>query len=176
MNILKFILIGIVAIIALILIVALFVDNKYTVARDITINKPVVEVFDYVKYLKKQDNFNKWTMTDPNMKREYRGVDGTVGFVYAWNGNDKAGEGEQEIKEIREGRELVTEIRFVRPFKSVAHITLKTDEVSLDQTKVTWIMQGESKYPLNIMTLLMRGMLGKDMDESLTTLKGIMEK
>ncbi|MEO6685401.1 MAG: SRPBCC family protein, partial [Dyadobacter sp.] len=131
---------------------------------------------DYIKYLKNQDQFNKWTMTDPNMKRDYKGTDGTVGFVYAWNGNDKAGQGEQEISQIKEGSEFDTEIRFERPMKSVAHIKMTTEPVSGNQTKVTWTMAGESKYPLNVMTLFLSGMLGKDMDESFAGLKTIMEK
>ena len=43
-------------------------------------------------------------MVDPDMKREFKGMDGTVGFIYAWNGNKRAGEGEQEIKTIEEGK------------------------------------------------------------------------
>lgn len=36
-------------------------------------------------------------MTDPNMRKNFKGTDGTVGFCYAWDGNKKAGKGEQEI-------------------------------------------------------------------------------
>lgn len=37
-------------------------------------------------------------MLDPNMEKEFKGTDGTVGFIYGWNGNKEGGEGEQEIK------------------------------------------------------------------------------
>ncbi len=87
MNILIKILIGIGALIAVLLIVALFVKKEYTIEREITINKPKTEVFNYVKHLKNQDNYSKWVMQDPGMKKEFRGTDGTVGFVYAWDSN-----------------------------------------------------------------------------------------
>jgi hypothetical protein len=37
-------------------------------------------------------------MMDPDMKKTYRGTDGTVGFVSEWESNKKdVGTGEQEI-------------------------------------------------------------------------------
>jgi hypothetical protein len=109
------------------------------------------------------------------MKKDFRGIDGTVGFVYAWNGNKKAGEGEEEITSIKEGERLDVEVRFKRPFKSTAKTPFTTEAVSANQTKVKWGMEGRSTYPINFMNLFMDGMLGKDMETSLTTLKGILE-
>ncbi len=99
----KIILLDVAILIAIPLIVALFVKKEYVVEREVTINKPKEAVFDYVKYLKNQDNYSKWVRMDPNIKKDFRGTDGTVGFVYAWNGNEKAGKGEQEIKNITQG-------------------------------------------------------------------------
>src|SRR6478752_6319146 len=112
MQILLIIVASIAGLVALIFIVALFVPTKYTIQKEIIINKPKQEVFNYIKYLKNQDNFSKWVMTDPNMKKTYTGDDGTVGFVYAWDGNKQAGKGEQEIIKIAEGERLDVEVRF----------------------------------------------------------------
>ncbi|WP_254500404.1 hypothetical protein, partial [Salmonella enterica] len=69
--------------------------------REITINKSRQEVYDYIKYLKNQNNFSKWAKMDPAMKTEFRGTDGTVGFVSAWESAKKdVGKGEQEIKNL----------------------------------------------------------------------------
>ena len=176
MNALKIVLLIIAIIIAIPLIVALFIKKEYLVEREITINKPTAEVFDYIRHLKNQDYYSKWVMTDPNMKKYYRGTDGTVGFVYGWNGNDKAGEGEQEIKAIKENESLDVEVRFQRPFKNTASTPMTVQSISPSQTKVVWGMKGENKYPLNFMNLFVPGMLGKDLDISLKTLKGILEK
>lgn len=176
MKILKIVLLVIAILIAIPLITALFVKKEYTVEREVTINKPKQEVFDYVKYLKNQDNYSKWVRMDPNMKKDFRGTDGTVGFVYAWNGNKDAGKGEQEIKNITEGERVDVEVRFEKPFEGIATAPIITQAVSENQTKVKWGMKGKSKYPMNFMNLFMDGMLGKDLETSLTTLKSILEK
>ena len=170
------VLLVLVAIIALLLIVALFTRKEYRVSSEIVINSPVDKVFNYVKLLKNQDYFNKWVMTDPAMKKEFRGTDGTEGFVYGWNGNKKAGEGEQEIKNIVEGKKISTEIRFKRPFVAIAYAEMTTEAIGNDQTKVTWGNVSTMKYPLNLMIGTIEKMLAKDMDTSLSNLKNILEK
>ncbi|HXI00503.1 MAG TPA: SRPBCC family protein [Sphingobacteriaceae bacterium] len=176
MNLIVKILFVLIILVAIPLIIALFVKKEYSVKREITINKPKQEVFNYVKYVKNQEQYSKWVMTDPNMKKEFRGTDGTEGFVYAWNGNSKAGEGEQEIKRIKEGERIDIEVRFKRPFEGLAHAPITTEALSANQTKVVWGMEGKSKYPMNITNLSIDGMLGKDLETSLSTLKEILEK
>lgn len=176
MNILITILLILVGIIALLLIIALFARKEYNVHSEITINAPRQKVFDYLKQLKNQDNFNKWVMTDPDMKREFKGTDGTIGFIYGWNGNKKAGEGEQEIKSLEDGKSIKTEIRFIRPFAATAYSNIATESVSNDQTKITWSNISAMKYPMNIMVSMIEKMLVKDMDTSLSNLKNILEK
>lgn len=169
------ILIGIVAIIVLLLILALFLKKKYNIERSILINLPRQEVFAYVKLLKNHDNFNKWSMQDPQMKKDFIGTDGTVGFIYAWNGDKKVGEGEQEITSISEGHRLDSELRFKRPFKSEGKSYLITDSISENQTKVTWGIEGKSSFPMNLMTFIMESLLRKDIQTSLGYLKNKLE-
>jgi len=176
MNIVIIILSVVASIIALILIIAIFTKKEYNTQSEIIINAPRQKVFDYIKQIKNQDNFNKWVMADPNMQREFKGTDGTVGFIYAWNGNKEAGEGEQEIKAIAEGKNIEMEIRFVRPFAGIAHAKMTTESLSDNQTKVHWSTSSKIKYPLNIMISMIVKMLEKDMAISLTTLKNILEK
>jgi hypothetical protein len=156
---------------------ALFIKKEYKIEREISINKSRQEVFDYVKLIKNQDYYSKWVMTDPQMKKDFRGTDGTVGFVYAWDSENKdAGKGEQEITKVVEGTQLDCEIRFERPMEAVATTHMFTDSIATNQTKVLWAMEGKSPYPFNLMNLFMDGILGKDMETSLTTLKSNIEK
>jgi hypothetical protein len=163
-------------IIALVLIAALFSRKNYNVYCEMIINTPRQKVFDYIKQLKNQDNYNKWVMVDPGMKREFKGTDGTVGFIYGWNGNKKAGEGEQEIKAITEGKSIDSEIRFVRPFAGLAYVNMSTETITENQTKVSWSNVSKMTYPMNIMVSMIEKMLVKDMDTSLGNLKRILEK
>ncbi|HRB79300.1 MAG TPA: hypothetical protein PKY86_03745 [Niabella sp.] len=61
----------------ILLVVALFVSKDMKANREIVINKPKAEVFNFIKMLKNQNSFSKWGKMDPNMKIEYRGTDGT---------------------------------------------------------------------------------------------------
>ncbi|MEO5790231.1 MAG: SRPBCC family protein [Gelidibacter sp.] len=179
MKILKKILIVLVVIIALPLIVALFVKKDYTVQKEIVINKPKQEVFDYIKYLKNQDNYSKWNSIDPYMKKSYSGTDGTVGFVARWESdNDEVGWGEQEIKAINEGERLDFELRFLKPFEATEPAFMTTESIAYNQTKVTWGFNGHMNYPTNIWLLFMdfEKMIGDDLQSGLSKLKIELEK
>jgi len=176
MNTIITILLVVAGIIALLLIIALFMKREHYVNREIIINAPRQKVFDYIKLLKNQDEFNTGAMEDPDRKREFKGTDGTVGFIYAWSGNKNAGEGEKEIKNIIEGKRIETEIRFVKPMTASANIIIETESLSDNQTKVIWSNAGTLKYPINIMIPMMEKHVVKDMDISLSTLKNILEK
>lgn len=178
MKFLKRLLFVIFGIIALALITALFVSKDMKTSREIVINKPKAEVFNYIKQLKNQDNFSKWGKMDPNMKKEYRGTDGTVGFVSAWDGNDDVGKGEQEIKKITEGESFETELRFKKPFESKAVAVMTTTAIDSAHTKVTWGFDSKMAYPMNLMKVFMdmEKMVGDDFSTGLTNLKALLEK
>ena len=98
MKIIKNIIFAIIGLIVFVLAIGLVVDEEYAVEREITINRSAPEVFNYVVFLKNQDNFSVWATMDPNMKKDFRGTDGTVGFVSACESEDPdVGKGEQEI-------------------------------------------------------------------------------
>jgi hypothetical protein len=168
----------ILGIIALILIAGLFISKDLKATREIVINKPKPEVFNYIKYLKNQQNYSKWATMDPNIKNEFRGTDGQPGFVNSWSGNKKVGVGEQEITTIEEGKALHTDLRFIKPFKSFAKSTITTSAVDPKSTKVTWGFESKMNYPMNIMKLFMNmsELIGKDFSIGLANLKKVLEK
>jgi hypothetical protein len=179
MKILKKILTFIGIFIGLVMIAAIFVKREYSVEREIVINKPKQQVFDYVKFLKNQDNYSKWAMMDPKMKKEYTGTDGTVGFISSWDSeDDQLGRGEQEIKKITEGERIDFQLRFFEPMSSTSPAYMTTDSVSATQTKVKWGMSGTMAYPTNVVLMFMdiSEILGRDLTTGLTTLKGVLEK
>ena len=97
MKIIKKILLGL-ALIVLLLVVALFVPKEFKSERQIIINKPRQEVFDYLKYVKNQNNFGVWQKADPEMKTSFEGTDGQVGFKYSWDG--KVGKGSKPLPKL----------------------------------------------------------------------------
>ncbi|WP_418358078.1 SRPBCC family protein [Shewanella basaltis] len=176
---LKKILLGLAVVIAIPFIVALFIKTDYSVMRTVTIDKPVSEVFDYVKHLKNQDNFSKWAQMDPEMVKTYRGIDATVGFVSAWaSENPDVGVGEQEIIAIDEGKRIDFELRFISPFEATEPAYMTTEAVSAQQTKVNWGFSGHMNYPMNLMFLFVdfETMIGEDLQQGLDTLKVLLEQ
>ena len=177
MNILSTILLVIAGIIILLFIIAFFMKKDHYVKREIVINAPLQKVFDFLKLLKNQDQFNKWATTDKlNRKEEFKGTDGTVGFIYSWSGNKNAGQGEKEIKNIVEGKKIETEIRFVKPMRVTSYTIMETEFLSDNETKVYLINGGKLKYPINLMIPMAEKNFARDMDESLNKLKVILEK
>jgi hypothetical protein len=178
MKILLTILGIIVGLIVLALLIALFVKKDYTVQREIVINKPKQQVFDYIRYLKNQDNYSKWAMMDPNMKKSYSGIDGQPGFVSSWESDNKdVGTGSQEIKGIKDGEKIDLGLHFIKPFEGRADAWMTTTALSPEQTKVTWGFHSKMKYPMNIMLLVMNmeKMIGDDLSTGLNNLKKLME-
>lgn len=179
MSILIAIISVIIGLIVLLLIIALFLKKEYTIEREVTISQPSSSVFNYIKYIKNQDLYSVWNQLDPAMKKTYSGTDGTVGFTYAWDSNNKkAGKGEQEITYIKEGERMDAAIHFIKPFEGRSVASLTTIPVAANQTNVKWSINGKMNYPMNAMLLFMNmeKMIGGDLEGGLANLKKILER
>lgn len=177
MKILKYLGIGIVIIIALVLIVALFVPKEVVYEKSISINAPIETVWENTNSLEDMDRWNPWNDKDPEMKKSSSGIDGTVGAVQTWDSDKKdVGKGKQTITKIVAPTLFETELVFYTPYESEAQAYVKlVDEGT--KTKVTWGFQSEMPYPFNISSLFMdmEDMMGDDWRTGLTKLKTISE-
>ncbi|PNQ72410.1 polyketide cyclase [Hanstruepera neustonica] len=165
-------------IIALILILAIVAPKSYDVSRSIVINRALPEVFKYLKSIKNQDQWSPWKLKDPNMKQTFTGTDGEIGFISKWEGNKDVGMGEQEIIDVIEEKQVITELRFLKPWKSVSKGYLNVEKVDDNQTKVIWGFAGKNPVPFNIFMLFFNfeKAVGKDFDEGLSRLKQRLEQ
>ncbi|MDE3250702.1 MAG: polyketide cyclase, partial [Bacteroidota bacterium] len=48
------------AVLVLVLIVAAFLRKDYAVTKEVVINRPVKEVFEYIRFVKNQDEYSVW--------------------------------------------------------------------------------------------------------------------
>lgn len=179
MSIFVIILIIIAAILVFIIIAAAMASPEYVVEQEIVIERPKLTVFDYIKYSKNQNYYNKWWMIDPNARKEYIGTDGQPGFIMKWDSDNKqAGKGEQEITRVTDGLRIDYVIRFIKPFEGTSASHKETVVLAANQTKVIWVFSGERNFGMRIFHLLfnVKKMLGKDMLASLNNLKNILEK
>lgn len=164
-------------VIALIVVLAAVAPGKLEVEREVVINKPLSEVFAALKDVRGHRAWSPWARKDPNMKQEYSGKDGEVGFIAAWEGNKEVGRGEQEIKAITENKRIDFELRFKEPFENRSSAYFITDAIDADTTRVRWGMTGKSRFPMNIICMLMgmKEMLIRDFDQGLLSLKKTLE-
>lgn len=178
MKVLKWILIVIVVIVAGLAIAIMAIDPNFSVEREVTINKSKDVVFDYIKYVKNQDNYSVWQSMDPGMKKEYSGNDGTVGFIASWESeNPDVGVGEQEITKIIDGERIDMRLRFKSPWESESDAYLAANAVNDSVTTVTWGFTGNMPRPMNLFLLFMdmEAAVGNDFQTGLDNLKGIVE-
>lgn len=166
------------SLVAIILIVGLFVDGKFSVSRSVVINRSQSEVFEYVSFLNNQQEYGVWHKKDPKIKIKTSGTDGIVGFISSWDSADEnVGAGEQEITKIVSDERMETEIRFLRPMETTSRASIELTEKSRNSCTVEWTMEGESPYPFNILALFMNmdEEIGPDLKKGLTNLKSILE-
>ncbi|MCM5664126.1 SRPBCC family protein [Galbibacter mesophilus] len=158
-------------------ILFLIAPKNYHVSRSIEVERPLSEVYSYLKYLKNQDEWSPWSKKDPNMHKEISGEDGTVGAVSYWKGNKEVGEGEQEITKLVPNEAIYSELRFLKPFASTSDAYLKVKAISPEATTVSWGFSGNYTFPMNIIMLFMSmdKTVGKDFEQGLKDMKSILE-
>jgi hypothetical protein len=147
------------------------------IEKQIDIKKNSKLVYDYLRITKNQDNFSVWNMADPDMKKNYKGLDGTTGFIYSWDSSNKSvGAGEQEITGIDEGKSIEYEIRFFRPMQNTGKTKFDIKSKGEELSSVTWIFDSPSKFPMSLFSPIFKKILGKDLEKGLQNLKEILEK
>lgn len=115
------------------------------IKKTVTINGTMEEVFDMVKYLK---NFPKWSPfleQDPSQKYEVKGVDGTVGAQYHWDGNKGKDLGYQEIVTIKPNKFIGMKCDIQKPFKAIPTFDYSFEKTS-NGIKVTQDFKVESGF------------------------------
>lgn len=152
--------------------------KNFYVERSLVIYKPIGEVFNHLKHIKNHDAFNNLSAWDTGTKKEYRGIDGEMGFVCYWKGSWAVGAGRQEIKKIERNKFLHIEVKTRRPYPGKVQCYFVTDAIGLSATRISWSLRSRMTYPTNIVLhfMDMNDVLGPDLEMSLLRLKAILEK
>lgn len=174
----KFILMGIVVVIAGLLTYAATKPNTFRVERSTLIKASAEKIFPLINDLHIMQTWSAWEKVDPAMKRTYSGAASGVGAVYEWNGNKDIGQGRMTILESSAPSKVTIKLEFIAPFAAVntAEFTLTPEGGS---TRVTHAMFGPSPYIANLMCLLFfdrEKMIGDKFAEGLADLKIMAER
>lgn len=178
MKIFKYLGIGLLVLIGIPLIAALFISKDLNYEKSITINAPIDSVWLNISSLSAMDKWSPWNDHDPNMKKSITGTDGEIGATASWESSVKeVGIGSQTIARIEKPTLFETDLKFLAPMESEskAYVHLSPDG---EGTKATWGFKSEIPYPFNFTKLFMNmdEMMGKDWDNGLGKLKALSEK
>lgn len=173
---LKKILLGLVAVIALILIVAAFQPSQFAVQRSLVIAAPAAALFEQVNDHRKFAVWNPWAKLDPNVKNTYSGPATGVGSVASWQGNREVGAGSSTIIETKPAELVRQRMDWKEPMEGVSTVDF-TFKPEGDRTLVTWHMYGANNYVGKVMCLFMSmdRMVGGQFEAGLASLKTIAE-
>ena len=172
----KKLLLGLVAVIAIILVVASFQSEDMNVTRSATTSATPEAVFKIVNDFRQWDAWSPWSKLDPAMKKTFEGPPEGVGAVYRWSGNNEVGEGSMKLIESKPGEKVGMKLEFVRPFAGNNEVQfLFTPEGT--GTKITWAMQSKKPFIGKIVGLFMdcEKMCGDQFLQGLASLKKVAE-
>jgi uncharacterized protein YndB with AHSA1/START domain len=167
----------VVLVIAAVLVLAAMRPDIFRVERSTRIKAPPDKIFALINDFRSWAAWSPYERLDPAMKRTQSGEPSGKGAVYAWEGNNKVGQGRMEILESSAPSKVVIKLDFLKPFE--AHNTAEfTLQQQADETAVTWAMYGPAPFVAKVMGLFvnMDKMVGKDFETGLANLKALAEK
>ena len=172
LSILKKILIGFVAVLAIFSIVIAFQPPDFAISRSASMATTPAAAFAQVNDFHKWEAWSPWAKLDPAMKTIYDGPATGTGASYHWVGNDQVGEGRMTIVDSRPGELVRIKLEFLKPFAATnqADFTFKGDAA---QTTVTWAMSGRKNFIQKAFCLFMDmdKMVGADFEKGLAQMK-----
>ena len=175
-SMLKKILVGIVAVIAVFLVVVALQPADFRIARTATIAAPPSTVFAQVNDFHQWEAWSPWEKLDPSMKKTFEGPSSGVGSIYSWVGNDQVGEGRMTLMESKPAELIRIKLEFLKPFAATntAEFAFKPEGTG---TSVTWSMEGKKNFVSKAFCLFMNmdKMVGGDFEKGLAQMKAVVE-
>ena len=100
---LLYILLGLAALLLIFFIIVAMQPGEFTVKRSTSIAAAPAKVFPLVNNLRMWPLWSPWEKLDPAMEKTFEGTGEGPGSSYAWNGNNKVGEGRITISRKQAG-------------------------------------------------------------------------
>jgi len=175
MNILKWILIVVLALLAVLVVGGYLLSPKFTVSRSVTINAPADKVYAFVASPRNWKEWSVWNRRDPAMQIEYSGPESGTGSKWSWKSKTQ-GDGAMTLTATEPARKVAFDLFFADfGTTSQGQIDFVPDG---NTTKVTWTMVGDmgANPMFRWMALGADRMVGKDFEGGLANLKAVAEK
>jgi len=153
-------------------------SDTFRVQRSATIKAPADRVYGMISDFHQWSTWSPWEKLDPAMKKTYGGAANGTGTTYAWEGNNKVGQGNMEITHATPPAKVLIRLHFIKPFEATNTAEFTLRPVGGDTTEVTWAMFGPMNFISKVMCLFvsMDKMVGDDFATGLANLKANAEK
>lgn len=172
----KIILIIVVVLIVAVLVFAATRPGTFKVERAATIKASPEKILALINDFRRWAVWSPWEKLDPALERSYSGAASGPGAVYAWQGNNKVGQGRMEIMASSPSATTI-KLDFIKPFEAhnIADFTLLPQG---DSTVLTWAMHGPKPYMAKLMHMFfnMDKLVGGDFERGLANLKAAAEE
>lgn len=174
---LKSVLIGFAAIVAVLVAVIASRPTEFRVSRSAEFAASSQTVFEQLNDLHRWNDWSPWARMDPNARYRYEGPESGTGASMTWAGNNEVGEGRMTIVESRPAERVTMRLDFMKPFESTC-----TTEFALEprdgKTVLTWTMLGTNNFMAKAVSLFMDcdKMVGGQFEQGLTNLRQIVEQ
>ncbi|WP_114792296.1 SRPBCC family protein [Niabella yanshanensis] len=156
MSILKKLLIALLALSAMALVTAAFVDGSIKVQQTIHINAPVENVWNFTSNITGLNCWNAWFKRDKMMRTSIAGNEGRPGSSFCWESDStELGKGCLTISQLTTLRDVTLDITVYAPYKTHAKTYISLQPIN-NTTRVTLNFNSHVPYPLNIMMLFKR--------------------
>lgn len=173
---LKRIFIGLGVVVAVILMIAAFKPNTFTITRVITISAPAATIFPLVNDLTAWTQWSPWMKIDPNMKVTFEGPTSGEGAIHGWSGNSDVGVGRMTITKSVPNQQILIQMDFLEPMPGVATAEFNLKPID-NETVVSWSMSGKNNFFSRIICIFMDmdKMIGDQFEKGLKEIKSIAE-
>ncbi len=171
---LRKILIGLFALVAVLLLVGFFLPRHVTTVRTTEIAAAPERIYPLLAAPAEWKRWSAWNQRDPDMQIEYGGPPAGAGASWSWK-SESEGTGSMTFTEAEEPRRLAYEIRFEGwDDPSTGEIVLEPAGAG---TRVSWSMNADvGGGPVGRwFGVFLPRMVGKDFDTGLVSLKRLAE-
>jgi len=142
---------------------------KLNISKSITIDAPVVKVFQTVSDFHNWRVWSPWLITEPEAKVTVA----SDGKSYSWEG-DRTGSGNIKVTNEAKNESVDYDLNFLKPWKSEASVRFETKSTG-QGTEVTWLMNSSLPFFLFWMKKSMTAFIGMDYERGLSMLKDYVE-
>lgn len=176
MKILKWLVLGTVALVLGLVAVGFVLPDTAHVQRSATINVPPSQLFEVLNGFKQAQEWSPWAKLDPQMQITYSGPDSGKGAMMMWKSENPAvGAGSQQIIESEPDKRIRLKL-FFADFNSENYAQFLLEPEG-DGTRLTWSY--DTTFGGNILGryfgLMLDGMVGPDYERGLANLKQYVE-